>query len=89
MLLMGLRLAEGVDLDRLAAKGGFAPSRDAIAELAELGLIETVEGASGERRIRATPNGRFVLNEIVLRLSLGLGNAAPSHSPMDMAPAAD
>jgi putative oxygen-independent coproporphyrinogen III oxidase len=39
ILLMGLRLKEGVDLSRLAALGG-APSDAAIAHLAGLGLIE-------------------------------------------------
>jgi putative oxygen-independent coproporphyrinogen III oxidase len=89
MLLMGLRLAEGIDLDRLAAKGALAPSSDAIAEMTRAHLIETVTGAGGERRIRATPEGRFVLNEIVLRLSLGLALAAPAQSPMDIRSPAD
>ncbi len=40
MLMMGLRLREGVDLDRLAALGGVAPSKQAIDGLAGLGLLE-------------------------------------------------
>lgn len=67
MLLMGLRLAEGIDLDRLAKKGGAAPSKEALGELLDLRLIEQVAGP--QRRIRATREGRFVLNEIVLRLA--------------------
>ncbi len=88
MLLMGLRLAEGVDLDRLAAKG-LAPSAESIAEMTRAGLIEGVTGAAGEPRIRATQNGRFVLNEIVLRLSLGLAPGRPTQSPMDIPLPAD
>jgi oxygen-independent coproporphyrinogen-3 oxidase len=89
MLLMGLRLAEGVDLGRLAAKGDGGPSAAAIGELAELGLVEVVSLPAGGRRIRATGKGRFVLNEIVLRLSLGLAPGRRVHSPMDIRSAAD
>jgi putative oxygen-independent coproporphyrinogen III oxidase len=88
MLLMGLRLAEGVDLDRLATKG-LAPSAEPVAEMTRAGLIEGVTGAGGEPRIRATAKGRFVLNEIVLRLSLGLAPGRPANSPMDIRLPAD
>jgi oxygen-independent coproporphyrinogen-3 oxidase len=71
-LLMGLRLAEGLDLDRLAAHGAGRPSPAAVAELEELGLVEVFSGSNGAPRIRATPHGRFILNEIVLRLALSL-----------------
>ncbi|MEZ5844538.1 MAG: radical SAM family heme chaperone HemW [Hyphomicrobiaceae bacterium] len=64
-LLMGLRLTEGISLDRLAAIGAVRPASTTIAELAGMGLIELLP----EDRLRATPAGRFVLNEIVLRLS--------------------
>ncbi len=64
-LLMGLRLTEGLGLDRLVALGGVTPAQAAIAELVDLGLLEQIPG----RRLRATSTGRFVLNEIVLRLS--------------------
>ncbi len=67
MLLMALRLAEGVDLDRLAGMSGLRPSPAAIAALTHQGLIEAVPGT---RRIRATGSGRFILNEIVLRLAM-------------------
>ena len=138
MLLMGLRLHEGLDLDDLATVGGLAPSAAVLADLEDLGLLEYVRGpgqprgysingtlanaksvsssslsqgslvqqagpaivemtppqqpqpltthqASGwvlgtsprmtpvvgppPRRIRATGQGRFILNELVLRLS--------------------
>ena len=42
MLLMGLRLTEGVDLDRLARQGGMRPTAAAIAELTELGLTPAI-----------------------------------------------
>ncbi len=65
LLLMGLRLGEGIDLDRLARIGGVRPSSQAIARLEDLGMIERV----GNARIRATRRGRFVLNEIVRQIS--------------------
>jgi oxygen-independent coproporphyrinogen-3 oxidase len=87
MLLMGLRLAEGVDLGRFTARGG--PSAAAIAELAELGIVEIVSGPAGGRRIRATGKGRFVLNEIVLRLALSFEARQGRASPMDIRVGAD
>jgi oxygen-independent coproporphyrinogen-3 oxidase len=89
MLLMGLRLTEGVDLDRLVGQGGVRPDPAAIASLAELGLIEPVPGPVGAWRLCATDKGRFVLNEIVLRLSISLAHAEGAYSPMDFRPAAD
>jgi oxygen-independent coproporphyrinogen-3 oxidase len=65
-LLMGLRLAEGVDLARLAEVGGVQPAPRVVSELVELGLLE----ARDENRLRATPRGRFVLNEVVRKLSM-------------------
>lgn len=64
MLLMGLRLVEGLDLDDLAAVGGVRPTAKALAELQDEGLIETTG-----TRIRAVGDGRFLLNGVVLRLS--------------------
>jgi putative oxygen-independent coproporphyrinogen III oxidase len=74
-LLMGLRLAEGLDLDRLAEVGGLKPAAGAVAELIELDLLEWC----GPRRLRAARDGRFVLNEIVLRLASALEPACPAH----------
>jgi oxygen-independent coproporphyrinogen-3 oxidase len=71
MLLMGLRLAEGIDLARLSTIGGTHPDGHAIAELADLGLVETLSG----NRLRATARGRFVLNTVVLKLSSSLVKA--------------
>ena len=68
MLLMGLRLAEGIDLGRLAAIGGTRPDTRTIHELVELGLLESLD----RDRLRATARGRFVLNTLVLKLSSSL-----------------
>ncbi len=65
LLLMGLRLAEGVDLGRLSQIGGVTPSHAAITRLTGLGMIERI----GNSRIRSTRAGRFVTNELVRQLS--------------------
>ncbi len=65
MLLMGLRLTEGIDLRRLEALGGVRPSRAAIERLAKLALLEQ----RTPDHLVATRAGRFVLNELVLQLS--------------------
>ena len=51
-LLMGLRLAEGIDLDDLAAIGGLSPDQHAIDELVASALIERqgASHASGDAR---------------------------------------
>lgn len=60
MLLMGLRLAEGVDLDRLACTSGLAPNARCLDKLFTQGLIErlpadwaAVDAAPGFDEIRA------------------------------------
>jgi oxygen-independent coproporphyrinogen-3 oxidase len=68
LLLMGLRLAEGVDLARLEALTRVGPRADAIARLVSLGMLEQ----PAPTRLRATRRGRFVLNEIVRQLSASL-----------------
>ena len=65
VLLMGLRLAEGVDLERLAEIGGKRPSQRTIARLTGLGMLEAPAG----NRLRATRAGRFVLNELVRQIA--------------------
>jgi coproporphyrinogen III oxidase-like Fe-S oxidoreductase len=45
MLLMGLRLREGIDLNRLATLGGVRPSTEAIAHLQKLGMVEIAHGS--------------------------------------------
>lgn len=66
MLMMGLRLEEGLDLARLARIGGVRPSADLITDLVGMGVLW--HDANGDR-IRAVHHGRFILNEIVLQLS--------------------
>ena len=83
MLLMGLRLGEGVDLDRLERGCGARPSAAAVAELTQQGLIEAIPASS---RIRATGSGRFILNEIVLRLAMSFTR---SPLPLRLPPAAE
>ena len=103
MLLMGLRLTEGVDLDRLARISGLTPGAARLRKLIEQGLIERIAPpvssdiepgldeiraclgpglAPAPRgkapflgRIRATGEGRFILNHLVLELTSGLETA--------------
>jgi putative oxygen-independent coproporphyrinogen III oxidase len=63
-LLMGLRLREGIDLARLAAIGGRAPDGSRLSALAREGLIDH-NGA----RLAATPEGRLVLNKLIVELA--------------------
>ena len=64
-LLMGLRITEGVDLGRLARTTGCAPAVRTIEALTQLGFVRQ-EGT----QLRATPDGMFVLNEVVRQLAL-------------------
>ena len=82
MLLMGLRLAEGLDLGRLQRLCGAVPSHATVAELTQQGLIEAIPGT---QRIRASGSGRFILNEIVLRLALSFQNMIFSTESLPMA----
>lgn len=63
MLMMGLRLAEGIDPRRFARLAGAPLRSDRIAELAELGMVEAWPG-----RLRVTPAGRPVLDAVLRRL---------------------
>jgi oxygen-independent coproporphyrinogen-3 oxidase len=65
-LLMGLRLAEGLDLARLAAIGGVRPSPAVLERLADLDMLSV---SSDRRRIATTRGGRLVLDRIVAELS--------------------
>jgi coproporphyrinogen III oxidase-like Fe-S oxidoreductase len=64
-LLMGLRLAEGIDLRRFATLAGGPLAAERIADLAQHGLIETTGGG----RLRVTPAGFPVLDAIVADLA--------------------
>ena len=66
-LLMGLRLAEGIDLGALAARFGFAPDAlvlpDKVALYSRLGLVEY-----SENRLTVTPAGMPLLDALLAEL---------------------
>jgi oxygen-independent coproporphyrinogen-3 oxidase len=64
-LLMGLRLAEGIDLQRFAAIAGRSVDPERIAALRQHGLIDV--GPAG--RLRVTPEGFPVLDAVVADLA--------------------
>ena len=64
-LLMGLRLAEGVDVDRYEKLAGRPLSSDRVTILRDEALIEPV----GNSRLRATPSGMLVLDALVADLA--------------------
>ncbi|WP_319517327.1 radical SAM family heme chaperone HemW [uncultured Martelella sp.] len=66
LLLMGLRVREGVDIARWSALAGKPLDSEREAFLMQLGLIERI----GNSRLRATPEGMLLLNRIVTELSL-------------------
>jgi oxygen-independent coproporphyrinogen-3 oxidase len=64
-LLMGLRLAEGIDIRRFERLTGVSLPAGRIAHLERHGLVETTAGG----RLRVTPAGFPVLNTIVAELA--------------------
>ena len=82
MLLMGLRLSEGLALEQLAAVGGVRPSPRIVDTLCREGLLER-----NADRIRASARGRFILNELITRLAVsfvpapeeGVDTRVPAH----------
>lgn len=73
MVLMGLRLSEGLDLSALRDLTGMAPQAQVIEELRAEGLIACNDDGDGvtdyaKRRLVVEAAGRFVLDAIVLRL---------------------
>jgi len=62
-LLMGLRLAEGINMERHAALAGVPLDSDRLRHLEEIGVVET-QGA----RLRVTGAGRPVLNAVLREL---------------------
>jgi putative oxygen-independent coproporphyrinogen III oxidase len=65
LLLMGLRLAEGIELARYATMAGKPLDPERIADLARGGFIETTP----ERRLRVTAAGFPVLDAVVADLA--------------------
>lgn len=63
MLLMGLRLGEGIELARHAALAGRPLDAGAVAELAGDGLVAVQDG-----RLVTTAAGRIVLEAVLRRL---------------------
>ena len=66
MLLMGLRLREGIDLARYHALSGRSIDPEQVAFLTEQGLVE----ATGNNRLRVTQEGFPVLDAIVADLAM-------------------
>ena len=62
-LLMGLRLSDGVDMDRYAALAGRPLPSTSLQELSDMGMVEQ----SGPI-LRATDQGRLVLNAVIAKL---------------------
>lgn len=78
MLLMGLRIAEGLDVVRLGALTGLAPSRTTLARLVAEGLLSANAPAG---RVIVSPEGRLVLDWIVTRLAESLVSTRPKDLP--------
>jgi len=64
MLLMGMRVSQGIDLARHERLAGRPLDRARIDNLAALGLV-----AQSGHRLRATPKGRRLLNAVVKQLA--------------------
>ncbi len=64
-LLMGLRLAEGIDLARYERLSGRSLARERLSILQEEGLVAPI----GNSRLRATPAGMIVLDAVVADLA--------------------
>lgn len=62
-ILLGLRISQGVTFDEVAALG-LSPDADKVRGLVELGLL-----ADDQRRLRATPAGRLVLDSLTAELA--------------------
>lgn len=65
MLIMGLRIEEGIDRDLIASLRGREIKQDALRSLVELGLLKQDEG-----RVRLTARGRLLANRIAAELAM-------------------
>lgn len=63
-LIMGLRVTEGIDLDRMARLSGRSANDTVVTDAETLGLVVQAEG-----RLRTTLPGRMVLNTLAAELS--------------------
>jgi len=71
LLLMGLRLTRGVELQRFRQFAGvdfYAACGEPAARLIELGLLEMTP-----THVRVTPRGLIVLDSVILELAMALG----------------
>ncbi|WP_322867378.1 radical SAM family heme chaperone HemW [Aquicoccus sp. G2-2] len=65
-LMMGLRVSQGVDLQRYNRLSGANLNNDKITSLADLGMIELTQD-----NLRVTSRGRMVLNAVIRELFTG------------------
>ena len=78
MLLMGLRLGEGLSLVRIAQRTGHSPAPEALDLLRQDGLISY---DALDAVIRATPQGLLVLNSVIEAIASSLApSGASPHS---------
>ena len=65
MLLMGLRIDEGIDLNRYETLAGKSMDQSKITAMADLGLVQM----RGNARLAATQAGRRLLNAVIAELA--------------------
>ena len=63
-LLMNLRLAEGIDLQDWQSRWGIEPNHAQITALSDAGFL-----MQDGTKLKATPQGRLVLNAVIAELS--------------------
>ena len=61
--MMGLRISQGIDIQRFSALSGTPLAPDKIAHLSSVGMVDQ----TGDT-LRVTPQGRMVLNAVIKEL---------------------
>ena len=69
MLLMGVRLSNGLNLERMKSMTGYSVDKSKLKDLIDDDLIHFSDDTS---HLRASTKGRMVLNELVLQVSESL-----------------
>ncbi|MEM1318087.1 MAG: coproporphyrinogen III oxidase, partial [Pseudomonadota bacterium] len=69
MLIMGMRLREGVDLNRYTQTTGIAIDPIRLQDLKGHGMVESWTDDQGRPRLRATPAGWLVLDAVIADLA--------------------
>ncbi|MEN2494281.1 MAG: Heme chaperone HemW [Hyphomicrobiaceae bacterium hypho_1] len=69
LILMGLRITEGINLERLACIGGVKPKNRKVLELIKQNALIY---SPNLKALRATKRGRLILNKLVLELATSL-----------------